>query len=173
MLVVGGMAIGNADNLQTVEFDLFVDKNVNAGLGDSAEVLGVVAELLVISGDEEGAEWRPQLTQRLGGARGVDGGAVVEVAGDKDGVGAVAHYQGRNAAKKAAVAHVAEMQIADESGFAADPGTREVFEANADVLDARPASVDHGCQGKRGCASKQGFDDAVRIDGQMCDGSHA
>src|SRR5215813_106891 len=93
---------------------------------------------------EKSAERRLELAERLGGPRGVDGGAIVEITSDEDGVGPLPHYERGDAAERAPIAHMTEMKVADQSGFAAEPGLRKIFETHADALDTRQAGVDDG-----------------------------
>src|SRR4029077_19231696 len=113
-----GVAIGDAQDLEAVHVDLFVSEHANPGGGDGSKIFAVVAELLVVAGDEIDAVGSGEFIQGLGGASGVDGSAVIQVAGNENSIGLFVADFGDHAAQKVAVANVAQVHIADEGGRA-------------------------------------------------------
>ena len=86
MRVLRGVTVRDADDLQAVCFDFLVGEHANTGGFDGAKILGVVSKLFVIASDEIDAMRSGEAAERFSGAVGVDGGTVIQITGDKDGV---------------------------------------------------------------------------------------
>src|SRR3954462_9940621 len=115
--VVGSVIIRNSDDLQSVNFYFFVAKHADASGSYSIQEPGIIAKLFVISCDEVHAVGGLQLREGRSGAAPVNGGAIVQISGDEDRVGLLFENLRNHAAQEAAIAHVTEMYVADQSCF--------------------------------------------------------
>lgn len=173
--ILRGVAIRNTNDLETVGVNFFVAENANTRGFDSAKILAVVAKLLVIPGDKINALGRGETAERLGGATSIDGRAVVKIAGNENGVGFLFQNLCDHAPEKTSVAHVAEVNVADEGGFAPAPGLRKISETNGDARDASPTGIEYTIRSSGEGGSEEDFDEAVKIQcepSDTCDGEH-
>lgn len=65
----GGAAVGDAENLEAVGVNLFVVEDADSGVSDGVKILAVVAELLVVSGDEVNAVGSGEIAERAAARR--------------------------------------------------------------------------------------------------------
>lgn len=145
-LGVGGVMIGDAEDLESVEIHGFVVEDVDAGIADGLEVTGMVGEFVVIAGDEIGAEFGSELLPGSDEAIGVDVGAVKEIAGDEDDIGAKLAQGVDDAGEEVATLDVTEMRVGDEGGDATAPRGGESGELYGDALDAEGGGVDEAVE---------------------------
>ena len=113
------IVIMDAHDLQSVENDFFVLEHADSGLPDGIEIFRGAGELLVVARDEVSAQRRGKFSPGFGQPREVHGGPVIQVARDEQHVRMQLRKFPDDAAEKAGVSHVAEMQIADQGGCAA------------------------------------------------------
>ncbi len=158
--------VRDANDLETVDFDLLVAEHPDPGGGYGVQVFRVVPKLLVISRDEVDAVGRGQFLERLGGPACVDGGAVVEISGDKDGIGLLVENLRHHAAKEVAVADVPEVEVADQRRFPAVPFFRQVGELNGQAGDSGQAGVKDAKNPSRDRQGEQDFHREMKIQGQ-------
>src|SRR5271165_3839014 len=86
---------------------------------------------------------RRQLLQWFGSSLRIDGGAVVQIAGDEDCVRLFAEDFGNHPAQETAVTNMPQMQVADEGGPASPPGIGQVRQSYRRSCDPRPAGIEH------------------------------
>ena len=79
----------------------------------------------------------------------VNGGPVVQVAGDEDGVGFLFENLTNHPSQKAAVAHMTKVDVADQRRFASAPDVRQIFQVDPRMRDARPTRVENSQQAQR------------------------
>jgi hypothetical protein len=96
-------------------------------------------------------------------------GAVVHVAGDPDDVGLEAIDGARDTASEADVFHVAEVHVADESGFTPAPGGWEIGKLDANTANAGPRGIDDTVEADGGCGSEEDFVEQAAIDVDSCE----
>src|SRR5579871_437271 len=158
-----GVTVRNANDLQAINFDLFIGEHANARCGNGIQVFAVVAELFVIAGDEVDATRGSELGERLRRTVCVDRGAVVKIAADEDRVGRFFENFGNQAAKEISVANVTEVEIGDESRFASTPGLGQVRKANGGASNARPACIEDPEQTNQGGGREENLDGAMEV----------
>ncbi len=76
--------VWHAENLQPVYFNLLVAEDTDTHGGHGVQISAVVAELLMISGDEIYAMRRRKSLQRFCCLSRIDGRAVKQISGNKD-----------------------------------------------------------------------------------------
>lgn len=76
VVIVGGVEIRDADELQAVEIDIFLVEDADAGAGDGGEKFAGIADGFVVSGGEVGTEFGAEIAERERDLVRVDGGAV-------------------------------------------------------------------------------------------------
>ena len=137
-----GLVIGDAEDGQSVDDDLFVIQNADAGVDECFKVVGQVSVFIVVAGCEVDAEGRGQFTEGSGHSDAVGLYAVKEVTGDEGNVWMKTVGEAHDSTAEGESVDVAEMQVAKENGGAAAPGRREVFKMDGDAADANPLSVE-------------------------------
>ena len=140
---VGGVAKGDAQNLEAIDDDHLIGEDADSGAGECRGVLRSGAKLVVVAGGEIDAEGWGKLLEGSGKAVRVGPGSVEEIAGKKDDVWMEVCGEARDAAAESKSVDVAQMQVADHEGCAATPGRRQVGEMDWDAADANPAGIEH------------------------------
>ena len=82
----GGVAKGNAGDVQAVHGHLLVVQDAHAGASRRLKVVLLAAELLVVAGGKVNAEGRREFLEGRGQAVEIGHGSVKQVAGDEDDV---------------------------------------------------------------------------------------
>ena len=109
---IGGIAVSNANDLQTFEHDLFAVEHANTCTRHGFLISCVTSIFLVITGHEVNALGSVQLAQGLGQAVDIGRRAVVEVAGDEKDIRPQPVDQSRDAPGECHILDVAQMQVA-------------------------------------------------------------
>src|SRR5579862_847409 len=161
----------DADELQAVEDDFFVVEHADAGGGDGVEILGVVGELFVITGNIESAMRCAKTAQGRGELADVGVRAVIEIAGDEDKVGLQACYAVNDAPRKTGSAHVAEVSVRYQCRYTAAPAGRQIRKFYRHAPHANPHGVDEADEaGEQSDAERDRSDERLRRGkvGQAC-----
>ena len=148
------IVIMDAHDLQSIENNFFVFEHADSGLPDGIEIFRGAGELLVVAGDEVRAQRRGKFSPGFGQPREIHGGPVKHVARDKQHVRAQLRKFPDDAAEKAGVSHVAEMQVAHEGGGAAAPGGWKIGQLDGDAHDARPRRIHDGANAREKAETK-------------------
>src|SRR3984957_19354389 len=132
--------VRHSNNLQTVNFHLLIDEHAHPCCRNGTQIVAVIPELLVVSRDKIHAVRRHELAQRLRCSPDVDGGAVIQIASNKNRVRLFLQNLRNHPPQKTAVSHMPQVQVADERRSPPAPGRRQVRESHRRSSDSSPAS---------------------------------
>ncbi len=155
VLGVRGVAVGYAEELQTVEINRLLVENVHARIADGREQRARIAKLFVIAFGEKSTERQAKITERRGGTGSVDGGAVEKVSGNDCEFGFLLIDYTNNTRGKTTVADMAKMKIADQSKSAVVPVLGKIVQANCNMLHAWDCGVDQAVKADSQSAAEQ------------------
>ena len=106
---------------------------------------------------------RRELAQRLRCSLRVNGRAVIQIAGNENRV-RLFPQNGRNqASQEPAVAHVAQVHIADQCCFSPVPSRRQVRKAHRRSCDSCPAGIENSIESRCNCDSEQYFYNPMEV----------
>jgi len=164
---VGGFVERNAKDLEAIEINSFIVKDVDAGTLDGVQIVGGVGEFFVIAGDEVGAESRSKRFPGSGEAVIVDASAIEHVAGNKDDVGAKMAESGDESTEEAAADDMAEVGVGDEGGGAPTPGSGKAGEFDGDAMDADVGCIEDAVKAREKSEREEAGGDLKASDGEM------
>src|SRR3984957_2272678 len=149
--------VRHSNNLQTVNFHLLIDEHAHPCCRNGTQIVAVIPELLVVSRDKINAVRRHELAQRLRCSPDVDGGAVIQIASNKNRVRLLLQNLRNHPPQKTAVSHMPQVQVADERRPAPAPRRRQVHESYRYSSYARPACVENAVEASQYCSAEQPF----------------